>query len=63
MRCYCGPGDDESLAKLVDAGELTPGDADAVARFRDFLVSVKPAARVTEVAELARRMVDGPDDE
>lgn len=58
MRCYCGPGDEESLAKLVAAGELTQGDADAVARFRDFLVSINPDAKVTEVAELARRVTD-----
>lgn len=59
MRCYRGAGDDESLDRLVMLDELTPGDADAIRRFREFLLSVRPGARVTEVAALAREMVTG----
>jgi hypothetical protein len=37
MRCYVGSGDDDELDALVEAGQLHPGDADAIRNFRDFL--------------------------
>jgi hypothetical protein len=40
MRCYCGPADDESLNRLVTDDKLTPGDADAIRDFRQFLTVV-----------------------
>ena len=59
MRCYCGPGDPESLAALVAVGYLTEGDADAIARFRDFLAAAGPP-RADQLPELMHTDKDQP---
>jgi phage tail tape-measure protein len=37
MKCYHGDGNEEELNKLVQTGELTQHDADAIRGLRNFL--------------------------